>query len=144
MSVTVRYAVHGDESAIVPLLQEFALATGTRCLAAEHTVSRYLAAADETVLLAVEDEAAVGLLSYSIRPDLLSGVAVAGIEVFVVLAERRGEGIGTMLLSAARHMLHEAEVRMLTAHVGAENAYAQHMLFAAGLTEASMRLAQKL
>lgn len=144
MSVTVRYAVHGDESAIVPLLQEFARAMGVRNLADEPTVSRYLAAADETILLAVAGETVLGLLSYSTRPDLLSAADVADIEVFVVAAERRGEGIGTTLLATARRMLEEAQVAVVTAHVGADNTAAQHMLYEAGLTGASMRLEQTL
>lgn len=144
MTVTVRYAVHGDEAAIMSLLEEFAFATAARCVADEHSVSRFLAGPDETILLAVDEALVVGMLSFSTRPHLLHGAESADIDIFVVRPERRGEGIGTTLLNTARHLLREAEVATVTACVGAENTRAQDLLYDAGLTDASMRLEEAL
>jgi ribosomal protein S18 acetylase RimI-like enzyme len=144
MTVTIRHAGPGDEPDIASLVRELAVAIGMRPVADEHYVRRYLAAPDTTVLLAVDERATVGLLSFSTRPALLRAGDSGEIESLIVLPERRGEGIGTKLIRTAMRLMQDAGCVEIAAGVAAENTRAQRLYLDAGMSQASMRLQKHL
>ena len=140
MAVTIRHAGPGDEPAVVELIQELAVAFDYPSPIDEHYVRHYLASAVSDVLLAVDDGAPVGLLSYAMVPGLFHAADSGLIESLVVAEGRRGEGIGRQLLAQAARLLENAGCAEISVSTGAENEAAQKVYVEAGLTEASVLL----
>jgi ribosomal protein S18 acetylase RimI-like enzyme len=99
MNIRVREAKSGDESAIVALIHELGEDSGYPSPLAEDYVRIYLATPGCQVLLAEERDRVVGLLSYSVGPDLFHAAGSALIEELVVHGMDRGRGVGSALLS---------------------------------------------
>ncbi len=99
MSLQIRSAGPGDVGAIVRLIRELARAGGEQSPITEESASEYLGSPGSNVLLADQDGQTIGLLSYSIRPDLYHAGPTALIEELVVQASERGRGVGSALLS---------------------------------------------
>jgi ribosomal protein S18 acetylase RimI-like enzyme len=144
MPVTIRHAGPGDEPAVVELVQELSVAFDYPSPVDEHYVRHYLASAVSDVLLAVDEGAPVGLLSYAIVPGLFHAADSGLIESLVVAEGRRGEGIGRQLLERAMRLLEEAGCAEVSVSTDAENEAAQKVYFDAGLTEASLLLEKHL
>lgn len=140
MPVIIRHAGPGDEPAVVDLVQELAVAADYPTPLDEHYVRHYLASPVSDVLLAVDDGAPVGLLSYAVLPGLFHAADSGIIEALVVAEGRRGEGIGRQLLTAALRVLEEAGCAEISISVEADNDAAQRLYLGAGLTEASVYL----
>ena len=87
MPVTIRHAGPGDEPAVVELVQELSVAFDYPSPVDEHYVRHYLASAVSDVLLAVDEGAPVGLLSYAIVPGLFHAADSGLIESLVVAEE---------------------------------------------------------
>ncbi len=62
------------------------------------------------------------------------------IELLVVTAPRRNEGIGRRLVETALHLFRDAGCAEVSVSTGPENEIGQKLYFAAGLTEASVLL----
>ena len=140
MAVTIRPAGPGDEPDIVDLIQELAVAFDYPTTIDEHYVRHFLASPVSDVLLAIDGEAVVGLLSYARVPGLFHAADSGLIESLVVAEGRRGEGIGRQLLEAAVASLEEAGCAEISVSTGAENEAVQRLYCSAGLTEASVLL----
>jgi ribosomal protein S18 acetylase RimI-like enzyme len=140
MSVTIRHACPGDESAIVRLVREMAEGEGDVSAIDEHYVRHFLASPVSGALLAVDGEAPVGLLSYAIVPGLFHTADSGLIELLVVTGARRGEGIGLRLVETALRVFEEAGCAEASVSTGVENETAQKAYCDAGLTEASVLL----
>jgi len=142
MTVIVRQVGPGDETIVVELIQE--LAQTTLALAAsasvgetspitEGYVREYLAYPGCGILLAEEDGHAVGLLSYSIRPNLYHAANSALIEELVVRESARNRGVGSALMTELLHRLPsmgcaEVSVSTLPDNEGAKRFYRSHGL----------------
>ena len=140
MAVIIRQAGPGDEPAVVELVQELAVAFDHPTTIDEHYVRHFLASPVSDVLLAFDESAAVGLLSYAIVPGLFHAADSGLIESMVVTEGRRGEGIGRQLLQTAVRLLGEAGCAEISVSAGADNEAAQKLYFDVGLTEASVLL----
>ena len=140
MPVIIRHAGPGDEPAVVELVQELAIAADYPTPIDEHYVRHYLASPVSDLLLAVDDGAPVGLLSYAIVPGLFHAADSGIIEALVVAEGRRSEGIGRQLLTAGVRKLEEAGCAEISISVEAGNEAAQKLYLDAGLTEASVYL----
>jgi ribosomal-protein-alanine N-acetyltransferase len=140
MPVTIRHAGPGDEPAVVELVQELAVAADYPTPIDEHYVRHYLASPVSDVLLAVDEGAPVGLLSYAIVPGLFHAADSGIIEALVVAEGRRSEGIGRQLVTTAVRKLEEAGCAEISISVEADNDAAQKLYLDAGLTEASVYL----
>ncbi|MEI6724671.1 MAG: hypothetical protein WCN81_00435, partial [Actinomycetes bacterium] len=92
MPVTIRHAGPGDEPAVVELVQELAVVADYPTPIDEHYVRHYLASPVSDLLLAVDEGAPVGLLSYAIVPGLFHAADFGIIEALVVAEGRRSEG----------------------------------------------------
>ena len=140
MPVTIRHAGPGDEPAVVELVQELAVAAYYPTPIDEHYVRHYLASPVSDLLLAVDEGAPVGLLSYAIVPGLFHAADSGIIEALVVAEGRRSEGIGRQLLMAGVRKLEDAGCAEISISVEADNEAAQKLYLDAGLTEASVYL----
>jgi ribosomal protein S18 acetylase RimI-like enzyme len=133
MSVRVREAGPGDEAAIADLIQELAAAGGDSSPVTEDYAGEYLSTPGSYVLLAQRAGRVVGLLSYSVRPNLYHAGPAAFIEELVVAEPERGQGVGSALL---RHLLAyleattcvEVSVTTLPDNEGAQRLYRAHGL----------------
>ncbi len=140
MPVTIRHAGPGDEAAIVHLVKEMAEGEGDVSAVDEHYVRHFLASPVSGALLAHDGGDAVGLLSYAIVPGLFHTADSGLIELLVVTASRRNEGIGRRLVETALHIFRDAGCAEASVSTGPENEIGQKLYFAAGLTEASVLL----
>ena len=140
MTIRIRQAAPGDEHAIVDLVQEMATAEDYPTTVNEHYVRHFLASPVSGVLLALDGDAVVGLLSYATVPGLFHAADSGLIETLVVTEGRRGEGIGGELLRGALRLLEDAGCAEISVSTGADNEVAQKMYADAGLNEASVLL----
>jgi ribosomal protein S18 acetylase RimI-like enzyme len=140
MAVTIRPAGPGDEPAVVELVQELAVAFDLPTTVDEHYVRHFLASPVSDILLALDDDAVVGLLSYAIIPGLFHAADSGLIESLVIAEGRRGEGIGRQLLQTAVRLLEETGCAEISVSAAAANEAAQKLYFEVGLTEASVLL----
>jgi ribosomal protein S18 acetylase RimI-like enzyme len=140
MAMIIRHAGPGDEPAVVDLIQELAVTFDHPTTIDEHYVRHFLASPVSDVLLAFDDEVAVGLLSYAMVPGLFHAADSGLIESLVITEGRRGEGIGLQLLQTAVRLLEAAGCAEISVSTGADNEAAQKLYFEVGLTEASVLL----
>jgi ribosomal protein S18 acetylase RimI-like enzyme len=140
MTVSIRQAGPGDEAAIVRLVQEMAEGEGWPSPCDARYVRHFLASPVSGVLLAWDGDAAVGLLSYGLVPGLFHGADSGLIELLIVTAARRGEGIGRSLVDAVLRLFAEAGCAEASVSTGDANDPAQHVYREAGLTETSLLL----
>ena len=125
---TIRAARPEDDAAITQLIRELATAIEEQSPITNAYVSIYLAFQGCGALLAEQDGAAVGLLSYSIRPNLYHAGPCAMIEELVVRDASRGQGIGKALILEAVRLFEslgcaEASVSTLPDNEGAQRLY---------------------
>jgi ribosomal protein S18 acetylase RimI-like enzyme len=98
--IEIRTATKDDFPAIVRLIGELAEAGDDKSPIHERYVEEYLASTGSHVLLAEDQDGVVGLLSYSVRPDLYHAGPCCMIEELVVSSGKRSLGIGGALLEA--------------------------------------------
>lgn len=98
MPIHIREAQRKDSTSIVQLISELATASGETSPISANYVEAYLASPSSGILLAESDGEAIGLLSYSVRPDLYHAGDCCLIEELVVHAGRRGQGVGSALI----------------------------------------------
>jgi|WetSurMetagenome_2_1015567.scaffolds.fasta_scaffold15539_4 ribosomal protein S18 acetylase RimI-like enzyme len=98
-AVHLREATLVDASAIVRLIGEHAALSGEQTPITEAYVATYLASPTGKILLAEVQNRVVGLLSYSIRPDLFHAGPSCFLEELIVEEVARGEGVGSALVS---------------------------------------------
>jgi PhnO protein len=140
MAITIRDAGPGDEPAVVDLIQELATTTDYPTTIDEHYVRHYLASPESGILMAFDDGAPVGLVSYATVPGLFHAADSGLIEAVVVTEGRRGEGIGRQLVRSVLARLEKAGCAEISVSTGAENEAAQKVYVDLGLTEASVLL----
>jgi ribosomal protein S18 acetylase RimI-like enzyme len=100
MEITIRTAGNDDCDAIAGLIAELAESIDETSPVNARYVAHYLGAPGSYVLLAEKARQVVGLLSYSMRPNLYHAGDTCLIEEFVVRQSERGQGIGGQLLEA--------------------------------------------
>ncbi|MFH0777351.1 MAG: GNAT family N-acetyltransferase [Candidatus Eisenbacteria bacterium] len=99
MSITVREARPADAPAVVRLILELAATIGEDSPITEDYAAKYLSSPGSTVLLAETRGQAVGLLSYSVRPDLYHSAGSCLIEELIVQESARRQGVGSLLMT---------------------------------------------
>jgi ribosomal protein S18 acetylase RimI-like enzyme len=131
MPIEIRKAKAGDGAAIAEMIQELAAASGDASPVTAAYAEEYLRAAHSRVLLAEEAGRAVGLLTYSVRPNLYHAGPSAMIEELVVRATQRGRGVGSALMGELLARLieigcTEVSVTTLPDNEAAQRFYRQH------------------
>jgi ribosomal protein S18 acetylase RimI-like enzyme len=117
VSTRVREAKSDDDTVIAVLIRELASGEGEVSTVSERTVADYLAVPGNGVLLAEKDGQILGLISYSIRPNLYHAADSCLIEELIVRQEARGSGVGRILVEdlMKRCMAHRcAEISVST------------------------------
>jgi GNAT superfamily N-acetyltransferase len=140
MQPTIRQAGPGDEAAIVRLTQEMAAAEDDASPLDEHYARQFLATPATGALLAEDAGEPVGLLSYVLVPGLYHAADSGLIELLVVTAARRGQGIGRRLVDAALDVFRQAGCAEASVSTGDANEPAKKVYRDAGLTESSLLL----
>lgn len=98
MTICIREAQLRDSAIIVALIQELAGGEGEQSPLTESYAATYLAYPNNRVLLAEEQGECVGLLSYSIRPNLYHAGPSCQIEELIVREGAQGRGVGSALI----------------------------------------------
>jgi ribosomal protein S18 acetylase RimI-like enzyme len=133
MTMVIREARLQDSTAIVRLICEHASLTNETSPLTEAYLATYLASPISTILVAEADRHVVGLLSWSVRPDLYHAGDVCLIEELVVKQERRDQGIGGTLMQElfarlASHGCVEIAVAVMPENADAIRFYRSHGL----------------
>lgn len=140
MDIVIRAAQAGDAPAVVRLIHQLAEATGETSPLSEDYLQKYLAYPGSRILLAEDGGEVVGLLSYSVRPDLYHAGDSAYIENLVVTETRRGEGIGRTLLERALTKLEAAGCAEVSIAAMPDNRGALRLYRSMGLVDEAVYL----
>lgn len=144
MPFHTRDATPADAAAIVALVQELAADEGDTSSLDQAYVNRYLAHPGSGLLLAEEQGRAIGLLGYTIRPDLYHAGPGGFIEILIVHGPRRGQGVGHALLSAFMDRAQRLGCIEVSVTTGLENHAAQRLYRAHGLVDEALLLEKHL
>jgi ribosomal protein S18 acetylase RimI-like enzyme len=142
--VILRDAQTADTAAIVQLIRELAATLGETSPVTEAYVARYLSSPGSTMLLAETQGQIVGLLSYSLRPDLYHAGSSCLIEELVVQKAARRQGVGGILLAELLSRLARMDCAEVSVTVMPENEEAIRFYRKHGLTEEAVFLEKHL
>lgn len=106
--IEIRPAFPQDTAGVVRLVKALAANDGETSDVNEEFVEEYLAFPGCGLLLAQEGQNLLGLLSYSIRPNLYHAADGCLIEELIVDVEARSRGIGGSLVSAVMELAEKA------------------------------------
>ncbi len=98
MAILIRAPELQDIPTIVQLIAELASTVDEVSPITPAYVSQYLASPSSWILLAEADGEIVGLMSYSIRPDLYHAGDCCLIEELIVRDGKRNQGVGSALM----------------------------------------------
>ena len=105
MMITIRPAHSEDHPAIADLISELAASSEETTPITPEFVRHFLEFPGSGVLVAEEDQQVVGMLSYSLRPNLFHAGNSCTIEELIVTQAYRSRGIGGSLLERLLHQL---------------------------------------
>jgi ribosomal protein S18 acetylase RimI-like enzyme len=100
MEIQIRDAEPKDATSIVQLIAELSESDKEKSPVTDAYVRAYLSYPNTGILLAQVEDTGIGLLSYSIRPNLYHAGNSCLIEELVVSREWRGRGVGGALMDA--------------------------------------------
>ena len=139
--VTIRDATHADTADIVRLIQT---TTDKGSPLTEEYAREYLDTPKSKSLLAEKDEKSVGLLSYSVHPDLWHATICCFIEEITVDESERGQGIGTQLIQSVMEEMKKSGCAEVVLIVDKENVAAQRLYKRLGIDEEALCLEKHL
>jgi ribosomal protein S18 acetylase RimI-like enzyme len=137
---TIRSAQTEDATSVVRLISEMAGMDGDSGPIDQEYVTYYLSCPHSYALLAEAEGQVIGLLSYSIRPNLYHAGDACLIEQLIVQEGARGRGVGSALVTELLRRLTElgcveVSVSAMPDNEGAIRFYRSH-----GLTEEAVLL----
>ncbi len=139
-TVSTREATLADASVIVRLINEHAASSGEQTPITEAYVATYLANSTSKILLAEAQNRVVGLLSYSIRPDLFHAGSSCYLEELIVEEAMRGQGVGSALVNELIVRLTALKCVEASVTVAQDNHRATKFYRTHGLTEEALYL----
>lgn len=140
-SVILREAARTDAADVVRLIRN-SVDAGSPIT--EEYVHEYIENPKSKILLVEKDGRVVGLLSYSIRPDLWHATICCFIEEIVVEESERGKGIGTQLIQSVMEEMKKSGCAEIVLIVDKENIAAQRLYIRLGIDEEAMCLEKHL
>ena len=140
MDIVIREAKPTDKAVIVELIIELGATGGEHSPITEAYVEKYLASPTSKVLLAETQNQVMGLLSYSVRPDLYHAGSACLIEELIVHEAARGRGVGSALLTALLSRLETLGCAEVSVAAMSDNEQAIKFYRAHGLTEEAVFL----
>ena len=142
--IKIRKAIREDIPAIVRLIRELAEAGGETSLIHEAFVEEYLASPYSNVLIAEDESGIVGLLSYSVRPNLYHAGQCCMVEELVVSGDKRSHGIGGELLESVLELGKVGDWVEVSVGVLPDNRRAQEFYKRHGLVDEALLLERHL
>lgn len=144
MKTSIRQANQKDAQAVTALVHELAASEGDPARVDEAYAAIFLETPGCGALLAEIAGRPVGLLSYTLRPDLYHAGLTGLIQELVVTASERGKGIGGCLLESFMQLMEaqgtvEISVGVMPGNRGAIAFYKRH-----GLLDESLNLEKHL
>ncbi len=140
----IRDANAQDAQAIVELIQEMARGAGETSSLTPDYVQSYLSYPVGSVLLAIQDGQVLGLLSYSVRPDLYHAGNCGLIEEIVVRGDARRKGVGSALIEAVLERARNGHWAEVGLGVMPDNEQAIKLYKKLGFTDEAILLEQHL
>ncbi len=140
----VRQAGPGDEAAVAALIQELGRSVDFPSLVTEDLARQYLEFPGCYALLAEEGGRAVGLLVYSIQPDLFHAANGCMIRELVVEEHARDRGIGSALMAEVLRRAEAAGCVEVSVSALADNEGALRFYRSFGLTDEAVFLEKHL
>lgn len=140
MTLRLHDATEADVTAIVRLIAELAEGYDISNPLTEEYARECLAFPGSHVLLAEAGGQAVGLLSYSVRPDLFHAAPSCQIDELVVQQAERGKGVGSALLAEVLRRAAALGCVEVSVTVMPDNEDAQRLYRAHGLVDEALYL----
>jgi len=144
MHTRIRVAGASDAAVVVALIQELAKGAGETSPVAVDHVHAYLSAPGSAILLAEQEGQAMGLLSYTMRPNLFHAASSCVIDEFIVTEPARGRGVGSALLQAVLAAARAAGCVEVSVSAMTDNARAIALYKRHGFTDEALLLEQHL
>lgn len=131
--IQIREAAPTDAAEVVRLIHALAAVDGEASPLTEAYASEYLSSPQNSVLFAIVEDRVVGLISFSIGPDLYHAAECCMIKELVVQENHRDQGIGGALLEevikvAIQKGCAEVSVSTMPDNHRAQEFYRQHSL----------------
>ena len=139
-AIHVREATLTDALDVVRLIGEHAASSGEQTPITEGYVATYLANSTSRILLAEVQNRVVGLLSYSIRPDLFHAAPSCYLEELIIEETARGQGVGSALVTELFSRLVSLSCAEVSVAVMSTNQRAIKFYRIHGLTEEALYL----
>jgi ribosomal protein S18 acetylase RimI-like enzyme len=139
-SLRIRSATTKDSDATVRLVREHTAIAGEQSLISASYVATYLTFEHNGILLAESDGQIIGLMSYSIRPDLHHAANVCLIEELIVASEWRRQGVGRALMTNLLDRLDSLQCAGVSVAVMPDNSSAIRFYQSQGLTDEALFL----
>ncbi len=140
MKATIRKATLEDTACILNLIAEHAAAGGETSPLTSSYISQYLESPASEILLAEADGEIVGLLSWSVRPDLYHAADCCFIEELIVTQHQRDQGLGRALMAELFARLGDRECAEVSLAVMQDNLGAIRFYRSLGLSEEALLL----
>ena len=140
MAIHVRDAQSDDAPHVVRLIAELARAGSENSPITDRYVGQYLSCSGSCILVAEVEGQVVGLLSYSVRPNLYHAADSGLIEGLIVAENRRGGGIGSALLSETLRRLESMGCAEVSVSTTPDNTDAQRFYRSHGLVDEAVSL----
>lgn len=140
----IREAALDDAEMAVALIQQLAESASEASPITTEYVADYLVTPGSAVLLAEEEGRIIGLLSYSVRPNLYHAAPSCLIEELVVRSVARGRGVGTVLLKAVLERARAAGCIEVSISAMPDNTRAIALYKRLGFTDEAVFLEQHL
>ncbi|MFZ1946381.1 MAG: GNAT family N-acetyltransferase [bacterium] len=144
MNVSVRDARIEEAAAVAQLIRELAATLSETSPVTEAYVAGYMSSPGCTILLAETQGQIVGLLSYSLRPDLYHAGVSCLIEELVVKKDMRRQGAGAALLTELLSRLAQTDCAEVSVTVMPDNKEALRFYRRHGLEEEAVFLEKHL
>ena len=142
--LVIREAESDDAPQIMDLIKDLAIANGEDSPITEAYIDEFLIFPGNGILLAEEDGEILGLVSYSVRPNLYCAGDIARIEELVIRGDAQGRGIGAALIDELLHFLESIDCVKVAVATGRDDDVAQRFYRTHGLGEVKLLLEKKL
>ena len=135
MKLKIRDVITSDKAEILRMIQGLSNESHTESPLTIRYINKYLSSSCSHILLAENEKRVVGLLSYSVRPDLWHAAMCCFIEEIVVDSSERKRGVGAKLLIALINRVKKKRYVEVSITVMPKNESAQHLYKRMGINE---------
>lgn len=138
MAWSIRPAVQDEALALAELVRLLAAEQGETSAVDEVFTRRYLATPGFGAFLAEEDGGIIGMLAWSVRPNLYHAAPCLAIEELIVAPACRGRGVGRDLVEAAVVLAQSSRCAEISVSTGLDNRAAQALYRGMGLNDEAL------